>query len=139
MKWIILITTTMISLMVLEMHGAAQDVAPYSTGKLIVKWTRGAPPESARADRINMKCGPSPGNYTYPVKTIMLPAVPASPPEYPINIRDVIPVAPVDPTKYYCLPVSAMGTIESDKIAAEYSFTVTGEAIAAATILRLVP
>jgi hypothetical protein len=132
MKWLIVMTATLVSLMACEAQGAPQPSAPYSTGKLIVTWTRGSPPNAAnaaRADRINMKCGPTPRQYTFPVIPIMLPVIPANPPEYSVNIRDVIPEPPLYPTTYYCLPVAAMGAIESDKVTEEFAFTVTVEGL----------
>jgi hypothetical protein len=130
MRWLIVITTTLVGLMTLEVPvGVAQNIAPYSTGTLIVTWTRGAPPNAADADRLNLHCGTATRRYTLPVQSIRLPATPADPPDYPIYIRDLLPRAAF-PQDYFCVSVGAQGAHESSEVSDEFSFTVV-DALAA--------
>jgi hypothetical protein len=126
MTWFrIALTFILISCLGLQGYAGELDTKPYSTGTLIVTWSRGDSPEAAPADRLNIKCGYASKTYTLPVKFIMLPITPDDPPDYEIALKDLLPRPESFPRTYYCISVGALGAMESGKVSDEYAFTVT--------------
>jgi hypothetical protein len=122
-----------------EVHAAAQNTASYATGQVCWTWQKGTPPLDLQADHLNVRCGTAPGVRDIPVKTIAVTLPAPNPPEYCINIRDVIPQPATFPVNRYCAAKSALGAGESTNESVELFFVVTGPELAVPTNPRLKP
>jgi hypothetical protein len=103
---------------------AVAEKIPYATGKIIVTWTKGAPPNHAQPDRLIPKCGWVKGHYVIQGPPVMIPASPPNPPEYTFFIRDLVPGV----GDWYCAFAVAKGTTEGP-LSVELPFGAVAEEI----------